>query len=67
MLHLHYRVSIKSQTKPRFHGEMSFPRPTPKLEDHTLSAVRHFSFNILAATAQTPHAACNAEMLSAPM
>jgi hypothetical protein len=34
----------------RFYGEeLLAPRPTPKLEDHTLSAVRDCLFNILAA------------------
>ena len=34
----------------RFYGEeLSAPRPTPKLEDHTFSAVRDCLFNILAA------------------
>jgi len=30
--------------------ELSAPRPTPKLEDHPLSAVRDCLFNIFAAT-----------------
>ena len=30
--------------------ELLAPSPTPKLEDHTLSAVRDCSFNIFAAT-----------------
>jgi hypothetical protein len=35
----------------RFYDEeLLAPRPTPKLEDHTLSAVRDCSFNILVAT-----------------
>jgi hypothetical protein len=29
------------------------PRPTPKLEDHTLSAVRDCLFNVFAATLHT--------------
>jgi len=34
-----------------FHGEaLLAPRPTPKLEDHPLSAVRDCLFNIFAAT-----------------
>jgi len=34
-----------------FYGEeLSAPRPTPKLVDHPLSAVRNCLFNILAAT-----------------
>jgi hypothetical protein len=32
--------------------ELLAPRPTPKLEDHTLSAVRDCLFNIFAATLQ---------------
>jgi hypothetical protein len=36
-----------------FYGvELLAPRPTPKLEDHTLSAVRDCLFNIFAATLQ---------------
>ena len=35
----------------RFYGEeLLAPRPTPKLEDHHLSAVRDCLFNIFAAT-----------------
>ena len=35
----------------RFYGEeLLAPRPTPKLEDHPLSAVRDCSLNIFAAT-----------------
>jgi hypothetical protein len=38
-------------TKICFHGEeLLAPRPTPKLEDHSLSAVRNCLFNIFAAT-----------------
>ncbi len=34
-----------------FHGEeLLAPDPTPKLENHSLSAVRHFLFNLFAAT-----------------
>jgi len=34
-----------------FHGEaLLVPRPTPKLEDHHLSALRDCLFNIFAAT-----------------
>ena len=33
-----------------FRSEASAPRPTPKLEDHPLSAVRDCLFNIFAAT-----------------
>jgi hypothetical protein len=35
-----------------FYGEELLPpRPTPKLEDHPLSAVRDFLFNVFAAMA----------------
>jgi len=38
----------------RFYGEeLLAPRPTPKLEDHPLSAVRDYLFNIFAATLHT--------------
>jgi hypothetical protein len=37
-------------TKISFHGELLAPRPTPKLEDHPLSAVPDCLFNIFAAT-----------------
>jgi hypothetical protein len=38
-------------TKISFRGEeLLTPRPTPKLEDHALSAVRDYVFNIFAAT-----------------
>jgi hypothetical protein len=38
-------------TNIRFHGEeLLAPRPTSKLEDHPLSAVRDYLFNIFAAT-----------------
>jgi hypothetical protein len=37
-----------------FYGESLLkPRPTPKLEDHPLSAVRHWLFHIFAATFHT--------------
>jgi hypothetical protein len=40
-----------SVIKIRFHYEILLaPHPTPKLEDPSLSAVRDFLFNILAAT-----------------
>jgi hypothetical protein len=38
------------RNKTRFYGEELAPRPTPKLEDHTLSAVRDYLFNVFAAT-----------------
>jgi hypothetical protein len=53
------KVSIQVQsfacecfvTKVHFHSEeLLAPRPTPKLEDHPLSAVRDCLFNIFAAT-----------------
>jgi hypothetical protein len=40
-------------TKIRFHGELLAHRPTPKLEDHPLSAVCDCLFNIFAATLHT--------------
>ena len=43
-LSLEYLVTIF------FHGELLAPRPTPKLEDHPLSAVRDCLFNLFAAT-----------------
>jgi hypothetical protein len=46
---LKYFVRIKN-----FYGEgLSAPHPTPKLEDHHLSAVRDCWFNIFAATLRT--------------
>jgi hypothetical protein len=39
------------RNKTSFYGEeLSAPRPTPKLEDHPLSAFRNCIFNIFAAT-----------------
>ena len=39
------------RNKDNFYGEgLLAPRPTPKLEDHPLSAVRDCLFNIFAAT-----------------
>jgi hypothetical protein len=41
-------------TRTHFHGEKLLdPRPTPKLEDHSLSAVRDSFFNIFAASLNT--------------
>jgi len=37
----------------RFYGELLAARPTPKLEDHPLSAVRDCLFNIFATNLQT--------------
>jgi len=40
--------------RARFYGEALLPlRPTPKPEDHPLSAVRYYLFNIFAATLHT--------------
>jgi hypothetical protein len=41
---------IRLRNKVLFYGELSAPRPTPKLEDSPLSAVRDCLFNIFAAT-----------------
>jgi hypothetical protein len=38
------------RNKTSFYGELLAPRPTPKLEDHPLSAVRGCLFNIFAAS-----------------
>jgi len=54
----HTKASIQARgkclcfvTKPVFNGEeLSTPRPIPKLEDHPLSAVHDYLFNIYAAT-----------------
>jgi hypothetical protein len=44
-------VSEYFVTKIRFHSEeLLAPRPNPKLEDHPLSAVRDYLFDIFAAT-----------------
>ena len=43
------RLSVWTfRNKMRFYGEELTPRPTPKLEDHPLSAVRNCLFNIFA-------------------
>jgi hypothetical protein len=49
------RLSVSTfRNKICFYGEqLSASRPTPKLEDHSLSAVRHCLFNIFAATIHT--------------
>ena len=49
------RLSVWTfRNKICFYGkELLAPRPTPKLEDYTLSAVRNCFFNILAATIRT--------------
>jgi hypothetical protein len=42
---------VTIRNKLTFYGkELSAPLPTPKLEDHSSSAVRDCSFNIFAAT-----------------
>ena len=44
------------RNKASFYGEeLLAPRPTPKLEDHLLSAVRNCLFNICAATLHIGH------------
>jgi hypothetical protein len=46
------RLLVVFRNKLIFYGELLAPRPTPKLEDHPLSAVRDCLFNIFAATLQ---------------
>jgi hypothetical protein len=47
------RLRVVFRNKLIFYGEeLLAPRPTPKLEDHPLSAVRDCLFNIFAATLQ---------------
>jgi hypothetical protein len=47
------RPCITFCNKQAFYGqELLAPRPTPKLEDHPLSAVHDFLFNIFTATLQ---------------
>ena len=57
LLRLYQRISpgprhlYPFRNKGNFYGEeLLAPRPTPKLEDHPLSAVRDCLFNIFAAT-----------------
>jgi hypothetical protein len=46
-----YRLLVNFRNKIIFYGEeLLAPRPTPKLEDHLLSAVHDCLFNIFAAT-----------------
>jgi hypothetical protein len=49
------RVALKHfVTIKKFYGDgLSVPRPTPKVEDHSLSAVRDCLFNIFPATLRT--------------
>jgi hypothetical protein len=48
-----YLLLVVFRNKLIFYGEeLLAPRPTPKLEDHPLSAVRDCLFNIFAATLQ---------------
>jgi hypothetical protein len=49
-----------------FYGEELTPRPTLKLEDHPLSAVRDCLFNILAATLMFGHRLLNPQPEEAP-
>jgi hypothetical protein len=44
------RLLVNFHNKIIFYGELLAPRPTPKLEDHPLSAVSDCLFNIFAAT-----------------
>jgi hypothetical protein len=47
------RLLVVFRNKLIFYGEeLLAPRPTPKLEDHPMSAVRDCLFNIFAATLQ---------------
>jgi hypothetical protein len=46
------RLLENFRNKLIFYGELLPPRPTPKLEDHPLSAVRDCLFNIFAAALQ---------------
>jgi len=43
-------LSVNISNKMRFNKELLAPRPTPKLEDNPLSAVRDCLFSIFAAT-----------------
>jgi hypothetical protein len=53
-VYMFFHVCEYFATKIRFHGqELLAPRPTPKLEDHPLSAVRDCLFNIFTATLHT--------------
>jgi hypothetical protein len=63
-LHIHEKIKLRRMLKKSlrllvvfsnkliFYGELLAPRPTPKLEDHPLSAVRDCLFNIFAPTLQ---------------
>ena len=50
---LRFNLLLFSNTIRFYSEELLAPRPTPKLEDHPLSAVRDCLFNILAATLHT--------------
>jgi hypothetical protein len=53
--------------KNNFYAEgLSAPGPTPKLEDHPLSAVRYFLFNIFAATLRTRRTSLHPQPEDAP-
>ena len=45
-----YSLTVSEQDTFFYCEELLAPRPTPKLEDHPLSALRDFVFNIFAAT-----------------
>jgi hypothetical protein len=47
-----FDMEITYKTTRFFGEELLAPRPTPKLEEHPLSAVRDCLFNIIAATLQ---------------
>jgi hypothetical protein len=67
ILSSHLRLELRSYqsisvfcNKARFYGEeLLAHRPTPKLEDHSLSAVRYCLFNIFTATL---HIACRSSI-----
>jgi hypothetical protein len=51
LLSLYKRYFVTFRNIKNFYGEgLLAPRPTPKLEDHPLSAVRYCLFNTFAAT-----------------
>jgi hypothetical protein len=53
------RLLVNFRNKIIFYGEeLLVPRPTPKLEDHPLSAVRGCLFNIFAATLRKKNEGC---------
>jgi hypothetical protein len=61
------RGALKHFVTKKIYGEsLSAPRPAPKLEDHTLSAVRNCSFNIFAATFRTRRTSLHPQPENAP-